>query len=457
MDKTTCIVVGAGPAGTACALSLARKGIETVLLERGRTPGEKNVASFVMLIPGLDRLIPDWEKDLPVERNIIRTNQVILTGNDVKMITNYNYDKLKNPVYFSAFRRKFDEWFAKKAKEAGAELITGMTVTDLIMDKGRVVGVKVGDEELYADVVVGADGYHTKVGEKAGLVTEWDPARTRLAVKEVLDLPSEVINERFQLSDGQGCSMGFIPYHFGKLALRSATLYTNTDSLSLATFAHVGELKEKNIKLHDELEKLKAHPFIHNYIKGATLREYQAHIISHGGRVKPEKLYGDGVLLCGEAGGTTDTASGMGVPTCMTAGLMAAETIEMALKKKDFSAGTLKNYLKFLDTTSILDMIHGSKKTSDYFVGSGKAERPKFMADIADCYNKSSNVDYMSKDYYPLILNLYLKVGKFFTPNLIRWIVTPIVKSYTIYEKTVEKIKRKMRSRFYEWKKHYDS
>ncbi|MCF8069133.1 MAG: FAD-dependent oxidoreductase [Desulfobacterales bacterium] len=457
MDKTTCIVVGAGPAGSACALSLARKGIDTVLLERGRTPGEKKVSSFVLLMTELRRLIPDWEKDLPVERNIIRTDQAIFNGTDIKMITSYNYDKLKNPVYFSAFRRKFDEWFAKKAKEAGAELITGMTVTDLIMDNGRVVGVKIDDEELYADIVVGADGYHTKVGEKAGLVTEWDPARARLAVKEVLDLPPEVINERFQLSDGQGCDMGIIPYHFGELSIRSSTLYTNKDSISLAVFAHLGELKEKNIKLHDELEKFKEHPFIHKFIKGATLREYQAHIIPHGGRVNPENLYGDGVLLCGEAGGTTDTASGMGVPTCMTAGLMAAETIALAVKKKDFSADTLKNYLKFLDSTSILDMIYESKKTSDYWVDKGKLERPDCMAAIADSYNQYWNADYMSKDYHPLFLNLYLRVGKFFAPKLIRMIVTPILKGYSFYEKTVEKIKRKIRRRFYEWKKQYDN
>ena len=115
MEKTTCIVVGAGPAGSACALSLARKGIDTVLLERGRTPGEKNVSSFVLFMNELKRLVPDWEKDLPVERNIIRTDQAIFTGNDIKMITSYNYDKIDDPITFTAFRRKFDAWFAKKA------------------------------------------------------------------------------------------------------------------------------------------------------------------------------------------------------------------------------------------------------------------------------------------------------------------------------------------------------
>ena len=74
------------------------------------------------------------------------------------------------------------------------------------MDGSRVVRIKVDDEELHADVVVGADGYHSIVGEKAGWIREWSPAHCSLGVKEVLDLPSEVINERFQLSDGIGLS-----------------------------------------------------------------------------------------------------------------------------------------------------------------------------------------------------------------------------------------------------------
>ena len=73
MDKVTCIVVGAGPAGSACAFALAQKGIETVLFERGRVPGEKNVSSFVLYTSELKRLIPDFRQDLPVERNVVRT------------------------------------------------------------------------------------------------------------------------------------------------------------------------------------------------------------------------------------------------------------------------------------------------------------------------------------------------------------------------------------------------
>jgi len=102
-------------------------------------------------------------------------------------------------------------------------------------------------------------------------------------------------------------------------------------------------------------------------------------------------------------------------------------------------------------------MIRESKVSSDQWTGTGRIERASRMAAIADSYNNFWNVDYMSKDYQPLLLNLYLKVGKSFVPGLIRWIVIPIVKVSTSYEKTYEKIKRKIRRRFYEWKKQYDS
>jgi electron transfer flavoprotein-quinone oxidoreductase len=456
MDKTTCIVVGAGPAGSACALSLARKGIETVLLERGRTPGEKNVSSFVLFTKELQRLVPDCMEDLPLERNIIRTDTMILGEKDVKTITSYNYEHIKNPITFTAYRRKFDAWFAKKAVDAGAELITGMTVTDLIMDGKRVIGVKVGDEELYADVVVGADGYHSKVAQMSGLNPELNPEHCMLGVKEVLALPAEVINQRFNLSDGLGAEMGLWNYNINNYKYGSGTLYTNTDSISLGAFSSVAFLKEHNIKLHEYLEHLKQHPYIKPLIKDATLREYQAHILSYGGRVQPDKLYGDGVLLCGEAGALVETFTGMGIPTCITSGMMAAETIEMAVKKKDFSSKSLKNYLKFLDSTSLLDMVYESKRDADYWAGEGKEGFPADIKAVADTYNKAWDVDYMSKDYHPLMVNLYLKVGKHFIPKILRWPIDAGIKISSLYSKISEKIKQKIGSRFYEWKKQYD-
>ncbi len=448
-------MVGAGPAGSACALALARKGVETVLLERGRIPGEKNVASFTLYISVLKHLIPDFRQDLPVERNVVRTDQVFLGEHDTKALQSYNYRYVDNPMAFTAFRRKFDSWLAQKAVAAGAQLISSMKVTDLIKDGDQVVGIRVGAEELYADVVVGADGFHSIVAEKSGLIQVWPPERCLLAVKEVLDLPSEVINERFQLTDGIGCEQGVYCYNLNELDVFSATLYTNLDSVSLAVFARLDELQKKNIQLHEQLEMLKQHPYVHNLIKDATLREYQAHILSDGGRIKPKNLYGNGLLLCGEAGGITDTDSGMGVPTCMLSGMMAAETIGDAVKMNDFSKRSLKKYLKYLDSTALLDMLHTSRKESDYWAGAKRSETPRQMETAAGIYNRywETDVDYMSKHAFSLPIELFLGLGQYRVPGFLRLPVTALIKLFRYPARLVDVMTRKLRSRYYEWKK----
>ena len=413
MDKTTCIVVGAGPAGTACAYSLAKKGIETVLLERAREPGEKNVAAFVLFTAVLEHLIPDFLDDAPFERNIVRTDQVLLGEKDVKLLTSFNYERLDNPICFSAHRGRFDPWFAQKAVDAGAQLVTGMKATDLIMDGRRVVGVK-----------------------------------------EVLDLPPEVIEERFQLAEGIGCEMGLFGYHLYGLSFSAATIYTNTDSIGFGAYGRPTELVEKQIKLHEHLNALQKHPYIRKLIRGATLREYSAHVLSNGGHVEPQDLYADGVLLCGEAGGIMEAGTGMGVPNVMLSGMMAAEAIEDAVKKRDFSARTLKGYLRYLNSTRLLDMVRTSRKTTAYFAGRGATDVPAYMKAAADTYNRSleSDVEYISKEKHPLFVNLYLKIGQDFTPRLLRWPINAFLKMSNLYSNAVEAIRRKLGSHYYEWK-----
>ena len=456
MDKVSCIVVGAGPAGAACAHALARKGIEVALLERGREPGEKNVASFVMITPVLEYLIPDFRDRAPLERNIIRFETVTIGKNDVKVFQDQSYNYIDDPFCYSAFRGPFDAWFAQEAVNAGANLITGVTVTDLIHDQGRVVGVRVGDEELYADVVVGADGYNSIVAEKSGLITERDPEKCYLGVKEVLDLPPDVINQRFQLRDGEGCTKECYYYPMGDTN-GGFTMYTNTDSISLAIFGPGGVIKEGKLKLHEELDRLKKHPYMDSLIEGAGLREYQAHIISIGEPPNPKTLYEDGVLLCGEAGTLMD-AAGVGAPTGMLSGMMAAETIETAIRKNDFSANVLKNYVDYLDSTALLRTMFASSRISSFIYSRGEEKLPEYREAIAEILEEDSRegADYIKREPYPFWKNVYLRVGKDFTPLPIRWLITGWIHSSSLCSSVCNRMRRILKRRFYDWRKNYE-
>lgn len=454
MDKVNCIVVGAGPAGAACAHALAKKGIEVVLLERGGEPGEKNVASFVILTPVLEYLIPDFRDKAPLERNIIRFETVTIGKRDYKVFQNQSYNFIDKPICYTAFRGPFDSWFAREAVEAGAELVTGMTVTDLIHDRDRVVGVRVGEDELYADVVVGADGFHSIVAERSGLIKARDPRRCYLGVKEVLDLPSDVINQRFHVRDGEGCTQECYFYPMGE-GNGGYTLYTNNDSVSLAIFGIVETLKEGKINLQEELDKLKKHPYMDAFVAGATLREYQAHIITIGEPVDPRTLYTDGVLLCGEAGRLMDEA-GVGAPTGMLSGMMAAETIELAVRKKDYSARVLKNYVNYLDSTSLLRTMYSGNKMTSYIYGRGGERVPEYRETLAEIMeaNLRAEADYIEREPYPFWKNSYLKVGRFLTPAFVRWLITGWVHSSSFCSGVCDRVRRGVRRRYYEWRKN---
>ena len=428
MDKVECVVVGAGPAGSACALSLARKGIETVLLERGAHAGEKNVASFVLFTPVLRQLIPDFEEEAPLERLVDDQSFIYMGEKEFFQIRMRFQNHAQKKMAYTAYRSKFDAWFAEKAREAGAELLTNVLVTDLLIENGRVVGVKVGEEELQADVVVGADGIHTVVGRQAGLVS--DDIRTYLlGVKEVLDLDPEVIEERFQLEKGKGTVYETFGYPMDDIT-GASTLYTNKDSLTIAVFGWVDALKEMGIDLHDRLQQLKEHPFIHSLVKDSKLREYQAHIISNGGRMDLSDLYSDGVLLCGEAGGFNDYLY-IGVPPGMLSGMMAANTVEYAVKKRDYSAETMKEYISFLETTSLLRLLYNSRRASKYLVKGGRGSLPEHIKNVVEIIDKSfeDEVTYLNPEPYPAVLEFYLRVVEKWVPGSLRRPLRTVVKS----------------------------
>ena len=443
MEKVKSIVVGAGPAGSACAYTLARKGIEVALLERGQEPGEKNVAGFVLFTPVLEYLIPDCRDRAPVERNITRFDSIDTDGNDFRVFQNYYHSYRDDPICFSAFRSAFDAWLASEAEKAGAELITGVAVTDLILDDNRVVGIRADDDEFYADVVVGADGVHSTVAKKSGLVAKRDTEKLYLVVKEILDLPADVINRRFRLREQEGSTLeGEFPLGVENLV----TLYTNTDSVSMAVDCVLSDLIEGKAKAHELLEEVKSHPYLRPLLEGASLREYQAHIETINREfLKPECVYGDGVLLCGEAGKIIDMW-GTGVPPAILSGMMAAQTVEMAVDKNDYSAKTLKKYVDFLDSTSLWRTMYDS----------GRQEGcQKVFADIME-KSQRSYYDFTIREPYPLWKDVYLRIGRDFSPFLVRWVMTGCVHFSSVCSKLYNQMRRRFKSRYYEWKREHE-
>ncbi len=210
-----------------------------------------------------------------------------------------------------------------------------------------------------------------------------------------------------------------------------SSLYTNMDSISLAIFGWVDKIKELGIDLHDRLERLKEHPFIASCIAGAELREYQAHIISNGGRMDFDKLCSDGVLLCGEAGGFM-SFSYVGVPPGMLSGMMAAETIAQARTRGDYGADALSGYISLLEKTGLARLLYDSRRVSDYLVSHGKSNLPGYMDQLFKIMGNilEDEVSFADPEPYAYARDFYYKIAENSVPQPLRRPVRAAIKAY---------------------------
>jgi electron transfer flavoprotein-quinone oxidoreductase len=359
-EKYDVAIVGAGPAGISAACVLADNGINAVVLERGEYPGAKNMSGGVLYGHDLARIIPDFaEKDCPIERNIVESRVWYLSAGGGYSVSYRDkaFESERWGNVFTVGRAKFDRWFAEQATKKGAIVVCATVVTDLLRDEnGHVTGVRTDrpDGDLDTRVVLLADGINSPLAAKTGFRPEPSPAHVALAVKEVIELPEDVIDQRFNTSPGDGVTieiLGSVTSGMNGVA----AIYTNRKSLSVCIGAGLADFSAKKIKPYEMLEDLKTHPMAAPLIKGGKPMEYMAHWLAEGGYDNLPKLYGNGYLIAGDSAMLFNALHREGSNMAMISGAFAAETIIEAFRKNDFSRSSLRNYESRLQNSFILD------------------------------------------------------------------------------------------------------
>lgn len=356
-EKYDCIIVGAGPAGSAAAFKLACAGLNVIVFERGEFPGSKNMFGGVLYSTVLNKLVPEFWKEAPVERHIIRRRYSFLSkGSEAAFDLRFEaFDKPPFNNSFTVLRSRFDRWFSQKAEDAGALVVTGAVADGFITEDGRIKGVRVRMEggDVLADVVICAEGANSLLAEKTGRKRP-DPGSMALGVKEIISLPKDVIEDRFSLEDGQGAALEFYGESLGGAA-GSGFIYTNSDTLSVGIGCPVSVLKENGIKPNELIDAFKRHPSVRNYLRGGKIEEYSAHMIPEGGYNEIPVLTMDGLILAGDAAGFVNPSLYKeGSNLAMASGVFAAETVIEAKEKGDFSKASLDGYVKRLEESFVL-------------------------------------------------------------------------------------------------------
>lgn len=362
------IVVGAGPAGCACGYTLAKAGLEILLVERGKFPGAKNMWGGAFYGPTLNQLFPRFWEEAPVERHIHRHRFSLLTE-DSSLSTEFTTKKFGEPPYngFSILRSKFDRWFASKVEKAGAIVASGLQADDLFWDGNQVAGIKAGGDDIPSTVVIACDGVSSSLAEKAGLREKHSPQDMKQGVKEVIQIPRKLIEQRFNLTGEQGIAWEFIG-SFTKGIPGGAFIYTNKESLSVGIVVQLSALAENNVRANDLLEEFKSHPAVENILADGQLVEYSAHLIPVAGKAMMPTLYTDGFLVAGDAASFV-LATGLtleGANFAIASGVAAAETTIRAKNTGDFSRKSLSSYPKILKQSFVLKDLETFKKAPHF-------------------------------------------------------------------------------------------
>ncbi len=404
-DKFDAIVVGAGPSGNAAAYTLAKEGLHVIQIERGEYSGSKNVQGAILYSDALEKIIPEFRDEAPLERHVIEQRMWTMddtshTGMHYRS-SDFNEEK---PNRYTILRAQFDKWFSAKVKEAGALVLCETTVTELVKDlTGKVIGVRTDRQgnPIFADVVILAEGVNGLVGQRSGLRDEIAPESVALAVKEMHFLPRETIEARFNLKGNEGVvieAMGTIT----KGMTGTGFLYTNEESLSVGIGCIVSDFAEANVTPSELLEAFKAHPSIAPLIEGSEVKEYAAHLIPEGGYKAIPQLTGDGWIVVGDAGQFVNAVHREGSNLAMTTGRIAAETVvALHRRREEMDALALKDYERRLGESFVMkdlkkykgipDLLHANKGT---FFGA----YPRLISQAMQTWFRVDGVDKKAKE-----------------------------------------------------------
>jgi electron-transferring-flavoprotein dehydrogenase len=344
------VVVGAGPAGLACAIRLKQldPGLNVCVLEKAPAAGAHALSGAVIEPGPLDALVPEW-------RDEYKGIRVPAARDEFALLTRTKRYKLPTPPQmhnhgnFIVSLGNLVAYLAGKAEAAGCDVFAGFAAAAPVFDgDGAVAGVRIGDmglgkdgspgpnfapgPEIRARVTVLAEGCRGSVSkvliQRFRLDAGKSPQTYGLGFKELWQLPAGrvqpgLIQHTVGFPMDQGTYGGSFLYH-----LDQDRVYVG--------FVVGLDYADPRFQPFEAFQQFKNHASIRALLEGGELVTYGARTIIEGGWQSMPTLEMPGAVLVGDAGGTLNVPKIKGVHQALRSGSCAAEQIAEARASTGF-------------------------------------------------------------------------------------------------------------------------
>ncbi|ACV23773.1 Electron transfer flavoprotein-ubiquinone oxidoreductase [Slackia heliotrinireducens] len=357
------IVVGCGCAGAIAAYVAAKKGKSVLVVERGEYAGAKNMTGGRIYAHSLRAVFDeyadgevDWD-EIPFERKITH-ERIAMMDPASNMTIDYTSENLgeAGQESYSVLRGEFDQWLMGLVEEGGCEIIPGIAVEALLKDEGGcVTGIRAGEDEITAHVVIVAEGQNSLLAERFLGAPRPKANQMAVGIKEVFELDEKTIEDRFLTPEGEGAAMLFVG-DCTHGVVGGGFMYANKTSVSLGLVSTISEMEKADTTIYQAMEDFKNHPAVAPIIRGAEMVEHSGHMVSEGGAEMVSELVHDGALVAGDAAMLCMNLGYMvrGMDLAVASGRFAAEAACEAIDAENVSRAGLAGYKTRMDGSFVM-------------------------------------------------------------------------------------------------------
>jgi electron-transferring-flavoprotein dehydrogenase len=385
------VIVGGGPAGLACAIRLtqllaedeamleALGEVPIALVEKGKTTGSHLLSGAMMSPSAMKKLFPDLpEEDWPTYGAVDKDAVYLLPNRKRAIPLKPTPPPFRNHGNHVTSVAQLGRWLGERAEEGGVYILGETAAATLLVEEGRVVGVRSGDkgrgrdgEELSnfepgADLIAkatvlceGTQGHLTGAAIRHFEIGSEDPQQWELGVKEVWEVEKPL--DRVIHTMGWPLRFAAKYREFG-----GSFIYPmGEDRVSMGLVTGL-DYRDATFSIHDVFQEFKLHPKVRKIIEGGKRVAWGAKTIPSGGYWAMPKPWAPGLAIAGDSAGMVNIPKLKGIHLAMHAGMFAAEAIYERLKGGG-SCDDLSNYEQKVKGSMIEKDIHRSRNMRQPF------------------------------------------------------------------------------------------